>query len=190
MEQTNEIWKDIPGYEGLYQVSDKGRVKSLERPVTCFGKCVRLQPERILKPINSGSGYYVVVLSDGKNRKTWYIHQLVLFAFVGPKQNENDQVNHIDENPHNNSLCNLEYCDPKTNVRHSLEKMQRGRGYWKCNKKPVVQKTLDGEVVKVWDGIVDIYKALGFNQANISACCLGKIKTAYGYRWEHERQCQ
>lgn len=159
-----------------------------------YGKVFKKQPERILKPISSGCGYYIVVLSDGKIRKTFFIHKLVLLAFVGPNPDGKPQINHKDENKHNNRLSNLEYCSVGYNVRYSSYKTNRHKGERRKKvvsrkkvvpRKKVVQKTLDGELVKVWSGAVEVFRTLGWRQSNISACCLGKIKTAYGYRWEH-----
>ena len=96
-----EVWKDVFGYEGLYQVSNLGRVKSLK-----YGK------ERILKPLKDGGGYIFVHLCKNGERKMYKIHRLVAFTFLTNPQNLSD-VNHKDEDKTNNSVQNLEFCDKK-----------------------------------------------------------------------------
>ena len=109
-----EVWKDIPGYEGLYQVSSLGRVKSLERDTK------RLRPqhirERMLKPRNGG--YLQVYLADAGKREAVYIHRLVAQAFI-PNPDNKPIANHKDGNKHNNSVENLEWCTHQENVLHA-----------------------------------------------------------------------
>ena len=107
MQTYEEIWKDVPGHEGLYQVSNLGRVKSLR-----FGK------ERILKPTPDKDGYYQVDLWKGGEGKTNKIHRLVMLAFFGESDLE---VNHINGIKTDNRLENLEYCTPSENIQHALD---------------------------------------------------------------------
>jgi len=104
-----EIWKDIPGYVGHYQVSDMGRVKSF-----------KLGLERILKPYLKPDGYLSIELSLNNNRKRWLVHRLVLLSFVDAKEGKED-VNHKDFNKANNRLENLEWMSPKENTHHAME---------------------------------------------------------------------
>lgn len=106
-----EEWRDIEGYEGMYQISNLGRVKSLARK----GR----PQERILLASNNGFGYLVVTLCRG-TQKTFKIHTLVVHAFIGIQPSKH-QVNHIDGNKENNALSNLEYCTPQENTRHAWE---------------------------------------------------------------------
>lgn len=112
----NEIWKDIPNYEGLYQVSNLGRVKSLERDYK--SAFVRKMPQNIKKQKINKRGYYYLHLC--KNGKKWAttVHKLVVFAFIGPKPYPDVTINHKDSNKLNNRLENLEYCSIKENNRH------------------------------------------------------------------------
>lgn len=105
----DEIWKDIKGYEELYQVSNMGRVKSLKRGA-------------ILKPSHNGCGYLKFVLSKNNNQKTFYIHRLVAEAFI-PNLGNKPQVNHIDGNKENNIVSNLEWSIAKDNILHSYRKL-------------------------------------------------------------------
>lgn len=121
MENQKEIWKDIPNYEGYYQVSNIGRVKSLERKVK--GKGERLISEKILKPYYTGGGYDAVALMKNGIKKTSQIHKLVAIAFLGHKPcGHNQVVDHIDNNKLNNRLDNLQL----TTQRHNLSKDRKG----------------------------------------------------------------
>ena len=115
-EMQTETWKDIPGFEGIYQVSDLGRVKSLERKLTA-GPGVRILPESILKPMVDRYGYLCVNLYKNRKYKTKKIHRLVMLSFVGESHLE---VNHKNKITSDNSLVNLEYMTTKENTTYSL----------------------------------------------------------------------
>ena len=165
-----EVWKDVFGYEGLYQVSNIGRVKSLK-----YGK------ERILKPLKDGGGYIFVHLCKNGERKMYKIHRLVAFTFLTNPQNLSD-VNHKDEDKTNNSVQNLEFCDKKYNCNFGT----RNQRIAEKHSKPVLQFTKSGEFVREWKSGMDVQKNLGYTQTNISACCLGKYKSAYGFVWKYK----
>lgn len=117
-----ELWKDIEGYEGYYQISNLGRVKSLERDVyrKRDGAFCRHKPESIKAPVTSTDGYYQVKLCvDGEN-KCIGIHILVARAFI-PNPKNLPEVNHIDTNRKNNCVDNLEWCTHQENVAHSRD---------------------------------------------------------------------
>lgn len=119
--ETKEIWKDVPDYEGYYQVSNLGRVKSLERKVKAKGE--RLVSEKILKPYYTGGGYDAVALNKNGIKKTSKIHKLVAIAFLGHKPSGyNEIVDHIDNNRLNNCVSNLQL----TTQRHNLSKDKKG----------------------------------------------------------------
>ena len=112
-----EIWKDIPGYEGLYQVSNIGRVKSLGRMVKHSSGGYRTVRERILKPNVDNHGYLQVGLSKNCKIKTIKIHQLVAIGFLNHKPSGyNIVVDHIDNNPLNNCVNNLQLITPRLNL--------------------------------------------------------------------------
>lgn len=108
-----EIWKDVKGYEGRYQVSDLGRVKGIPR-MAWSGRVFYKLKEKILKPGKNSEGYLVVVLCDGKTTKTNKVHRLVAKAFID-NPNNNPVVNHKDSNKTNNCLENLEWCTHSEN---------------------------------------------------------------------------
>ena len=181
--ETNmtEVWKDIKGYEGLYQVSDIGRVKSFDRMV--IDKIGRKYNKkgRILKPKTGPNGYLRVALCDDCGKpKGFYVHRLVCEAF-----HENPEskpcVNHIDENKTNNVASNLEWCTYKENINYGTRNTRDA----KTKSKPVGQYTTDGKLIKVWQSTHEVQRQLGFDNSFISAVARGKQKTAYGYVWKY-----
>ncbi len=111
-------WRDIKGYEGLYQVSDTGLVRSVDRMTT--GNRNRMLKGKLLSQGTNTFGYFVVALcKDGKAR-TKRVHRLVAEAFL-PCDNERPYINHKDGNPQNNQVDNLEWCTQKENVQHAYD---------------------------------------------------------------------
>ena len=173
---NKEIWRDITGYEGYYQVSSEGRVKSLERKNN-YGRTVK---ERILKPAFDGWGYLVVTLcADGK-RKNLMVHRLVCEAF-NDNRDEKPEVNHINEIKTDNRACNLEWCTRIENLTHGT----RSERSAKTLSKPICQYTLDEKIVKTWASLTEVKRGTGFSQGNISQVANGKRKQAYGFIWKY-----
>jgi hypothetical protein len=124
---NEEIWKDIEGYEGYYQVSNKGRVMSLSREVVC-NNSTRVIKERILNQvINKKLGYKYVMLSKDNKQKNHRVHRLVAQAFI-PNPESNPQVNHIDYDKTNNNASNLEWVSQSENMLHSYLNEQSPKG--------------------------------------------------------------
>ena len=169
---TKEIWRDIDGYEGYYQVRDQGRVKSLERK----GR----KSERILKPSFNGFGYLLVKLCASGKTKNVTVHRLVCEAFHDNPDSKPD-VNHINENKTDNRACNLEWSTRKENINHGTHNERSG----KTRSKPVGQYTRDGELVKIWQSTKEVQRKTGFSQGNISKVANGKYKQAYGFVWKY-----
>lgn len=182
-ENINEIWLPIDDYDG-YEVSNYGRVKSLER-VDSLGRTVK---ERILKQGNDKDGYQRVQLCKDGNPKMLSVHRLVASAFI-PNSNNLPQVNHIDEVKTNNHVSNLEWCTVEYNCNYGArnEKVSKAMSgkFGKDNptSKQVIQLTLNNEVVKTWDSMMDVQRKLGYYQSSISQCCKGRYKSAHGYKW-------
>lgn len=162
-----EIWRDIKDYEGLYQVSNLGRVKSLK-----YGK------EKILKGYKYRGGYLRVDLYKERKVKHFPIHRLVASAFIN-NPNNLPQVNHKDEDKTNNCAENLEYCDSSYNTNFGT----RNERIAEKNKIKILQFTKDGELVRKWDSASQVERVLGFYHSDISKCCNGKRKSVGGFKW-------
>jgi len=153
MKEELEIWKDIPGYEGLYQVSNLGRVKSLDREVS-NGKSTRLIKQRILKLCNDGKGYKVVNLSKCCKVKTFAIHQLVAVAFLNHKPSGYNGyiVDHINNNKNDNRLVNLQLTTARINTsKDKKNKTSKYTGVCRDKKRNKwrSQITINGKVKKL-----------------------------------------
>ena len=179
---SEEIWKDIPNYEG-YQISNLGRVKSLKRTY-------RIK-EKILKTAIIRNGYYIVSLCKNSKVRHYYVHRLVWEAFNGQIP-ENMQVNHINEIKTDNRLENLNLMTPKENTNWGTrnERIAKKNSIILKNRKDlskvVLQFTLDNILVKEYPSIHQAERETGFAQPNISACCNGRLKQAYGYIWKYK----
>lgn len=176
-----EIWKDISGYEGLYQVSNLGRVKSLPKKVgarNAWRKCDGyIQEERILKPQNGGWGYLKVGLYKNGEYKQRKVHRIVLETFRPVYNMEELDVNHNDENKQNNNLDNLCWVTPSQNVNWGT----RNERVAKANSKPVFCEELNREFANL-----TIASRETNTQLTTLCCCLkGKYKTAGGYHWRY-----
>lgn len=178
-----EIWKDIPNYEGIYQVSNLGRIRSLDRYYKirnssgtihynfCKGKILKIS-----KDIN---GYLHITLYKDANRKIFRVHQLVALCFIENPENK-PQVNHIDGNKENNRADNLEYCTIRENHLHAYR-----TGLHVARKRKCIQKDLSGNIIKIWDSFKQIREELGYDDSAIIRCCKKKQKTSYHYIWEY-----
>lgn len=171
--EKKEVWKDIEEYEGQYQVSDQGRVRSLPNQTN--------KTIRILKPQTLPTGYlYVILCKDGKV-KHYYIHRLVAQAFIPNDDPEHKtQCNHKSEEKWLNTVENLEWVSAKENSNWGTGKE---RSHQK-RRKQIKQMDLENNVIKIWSSIYEAGQN-GFNIGSISSCCLGKRKTANGYRWKY-----
>ena len=175
-----ETWENIKGYEGFYQVSNMGRVKSLERK-NSQGRTVK---ERILKPAVKNAGYVEVNLYAGGKPKTLKVHRLVCEAF-NDNRDEKPEVNHINEIKTDNRACNLEWCTRRDNINHGSRNIRAGKAIAKANSKPLGQWTKEGELVKTWASLTEIGEQTGFSRGNISQVANGNRKTAYGFIWKY-----
>lgn len=157
-----EVWKDIPNFEGKYQISNLGNVKSL-------------YTKRIKKLTVTNTGYYEVNL----NHKVFLVHRLVATTFIDNPYNYN-VVNHIDGNKLNNHFTNLEWCDYKHNNQHAFD-----NGL--ISTKRVYQYSLDGSFVNSFKNCGTASRKLNISQECIYWCCIGKLKSSGGYMWSYEK---
>lgn len=188
-----ERWKPVKGYEGLYEWSNKGQVRSCGFDLPHFRGGMRHRNGVILKH-QVVNGYHFVVLTKNGNHKRYSIHRLIGLNFCKIPEHlrniplEELQIDHIDGNKNNNCVWNLRWVtagenrnNPNTKDKCSLTQIN-GR-----DSKKIRQFTLDGVFVKEWFNVRDVERTLGWNHNNISKCCR-KVKhfnTAYGYRWEY-----
>ena len=187
-----EEWRDIKGYEGLYQISSYGRVQSSKRKGNLGGT---------IKTSLSNGGYPQAHLCKNSVRKTFLVHRLVALAFLD-NPNNSPEVNHKDERKTNNCAWNLEFCTRLYNVHYGTGRKRAAANHdYKASAikaaahhdyaevgrkqaKPILQLSKDGEVIKCWESGQEIKRQLGFCSGNISSACHGKIKSVYGYKWE------
>lgn len=181
MEQ--EIWRDIVGFEGSYQVSNFGRVKSVNRFVTYINGRVHIVEEKILKLRHTRRGYAHICLVDANKKKyNKSVHRLVAQAFI-PNLNNLPQVNHLNEIRKDNNVANLEWCSAEYNLNYG----NRNRLASETLGKDVIQLTMNGEFICRHSGTRNAARSLKLNPnsgANIAACAHHRRNSAYGYKWE------
>lgn len=162
---TTENWKDIPDFEGRYQVSDQGRVRGLAK---------------VLRPQVINSGYLVVHLHKNGTRTVALVHRLVAGLFI-PRATGQDRVNHINADKHDNAAANLEWCDHAENMAHA-----KASGLMRPNRHEVFgTHSLTGYVVGFASQRDAEYALSGTRKQSsaINHCLSGKKKSAYGYFW-------
>lgn len=180
-----EIWKDIAGYEGLYQVSNLGRVRSYDRwqynPVAATHRT--FHKGHIMYGVINHNGYRMVGLrpEHGK-RKNCTVHRLVALTFI-PNPDNLPFVNHKDYNTLNNSVDNLEWITPLDNVHYG--RADRIRQSNQPLNKPVHQYTKDGIYIGEYINLSSAARAVGSTRQLIRDCCKGIIKSAGGYVWRY-----
>lgn len=170
------LWKNIAGYEGLYQVSDDGQVKSLPR-IKCNGRGYYQTKEKILHPGKRGRDgllYQFVVLSDGEAVSHISVHRLVADAFLENAE-KLPEVNHKDKNTMNNCVSNLEWCTREYNINYSKAKR-------------VSQFSLLGEKIAEYQSIVVASEITGISRTAINNNLRNWSKTAGGYIWKYEQE--
>ena len=175
-----EIWKDIPNFEGYYQASSIGNIRSLSREVNNFIGTRKIKG-KVLKKKKCNVYEYVILSKNGKYYSK-SVHRLVAEAFI-PNPDKLPQINHKDENPLNNCIDNLEWCTNKYNCNYGT----RNKRVIENKSNKVIQYDLQGNVIKEWPSAVEVEKNLCFNQAHIRSCCRGQCKTAYNYKWKYKK---
>ena len=183
----SEVWKDVVGYEGLYEVSNKGNVYSVER-MDALG---REQGGRVLKTKYNNRGYLMVSLYKNGKQKTRYIHRLVAGAFI-PNPNGYSEINHRDENKVNNYANNLEWCTREYNNNHGTRNERMAQAQ---SKKVKAVNIKTNEVIK-FNSTAEAGRK-GYSVGGVSQACRGTYKTNTGkligdgrtykgYRWSYE----
>ena len=171
-----EIWKDIEGYEGIYQVSNLGRVK----------RYYKNSKEKLLKLQLHRTGYLRVILCKEGRMKTCRVHRLVAKAFI-PNPDNKPEVNHKDEDKTNNKVENLEWMTRRENINYGTRNERSGKSQ-RNNKKR--SKPIYGINIKTNEKIefpsTEEAQRNGFNQGNIVHCLKGRCKSHKGYRWYYK----
>lgn len=160
-----EIWKDIKGYEGLYQVSTYGRVKN---------------KKLIMAQKTNKDGYLTIRLSKNGTKKDYIVHRLVAQAFIENKDNL-PQINHKDENKLNNNVDNLEWCTCSYNINYGNRNKKMAE---KISQK-VAKYDTKGNLIKIYDSMTKAQNENKIWHSRIGLCCRGKSKTAGGFKWQY-----
>ncbi len=186
-----EEWKDIEGYEGLYQVSDWGRVRRLDTEIEAYSfnakrKIKYFRKGRILKLIMDKDGYLCINLCKSNKIVIQKVHRLVAKAFI-PNPNDLPEVNHKDECKSNNFKENLEWCNRSHNMKWNDLSLRIGE---KLKNKPetskkVYQYSINGELLAVFASTREAERQ-GYNHGSISNCVNGRVKTYKGCLWKYE----
>jgi len=172
-----EIWKVIKGYEGKYEVSNLGRIKSLKRIDTNNHPI----PERILKQSKYKTEYkaeymHVSLCKEGMMKKFW-VNRIVAKAFI-PNQNNKPEVNHKNEITDDNRSINLEWVTPKENSNYGTRNARLAMS----RSKQVLQYDKNLNLINVWNSAKETTLG-GFSQGCVNLCCNGKRKTHKGFMW-------
>lgn len=175
-----EVWKPIPNYEGFYEVSNTGKVRSIYRY------------RRVLKPMISTTGYERVDLFKNKNRKQFSVHRLVAMTFID-NPDQKPFVNHKDENKTNNSVDNLEWvthvenCHYGTAIARRTEHLDYSKrrinnaGQILACSKPIIQYDKNGNYIREWKSATECSKETGFSISGIRSVVRGKRNSIFGY---------
>ena len=174
-----EVWKPVAGYEGSYEVSSFGRVRSLERS-EFIGPYIRLRKGKIMRQKLTKYGYLEVTLFKNNKPSTKKVHRLVAEAFL-PNPDNLPEVNHRDEDKTNNAVWNLEWCSSKYNMNYGSLKSKIAAKL----SKPVAQLSTDGTIIKTYASAAEAGRSGVAMQQHITDVCNHKNHhyTAGGFRW-------
>lgn len=180
------MWKEIPGYEGLYSVNELGDVLSHPKR-----NGMKIAEEKILKHTIPKTGYHRVFFKVNKKQKSTFVHRCVALAFI-PNPNNYSQVNHLDGNKRNNNVNNLEWCNASQNQKHSYNVLGKKKsrawlgkfGKNHCSSKKIIQLDLNNKFIKEFAGQHEAQRETGIHQANITKCVNGKRNQAGGFKWQ------
>lgn len=177
----NEIWKDIEGFEDIYQISNLGRLRSKDRYVKINGNGVKFVSGKILKPTVCTNKYLEAHLHKDGKRVIKLIHRLVAEAFM-PNHDNLPEVNHKDENPQNNNVENLEWCTSKYNANYGTRNQRMVKDKYL---KPVIMMNKDGNEIKRFKSLGEVTRETGFDISSIIRVCKGRQNTSMGYKWAY-----
>lgn len=172
MKSIREEWRAIPEFEGWYEVSNFGKVRSVDREVNYKNLSKAQRKGKLLKPKIGKHGYFEVILVINGCRKASRVHRLVAITFI-PNPNNLPSINHVNENKLDNRVDNLEWCSVRQNTLYSM------------NEIPIGQYDLDGNLIATFSHYTEAGKSVGGNKHGVYKCCKGKLKTYKGYVWKN-----
>jgi hypothetical protein len=175
-DRPKEVWKDIKETNNMYQISNLGRIRSLDRTIKYKNGKIIFKKGKIMKPHNDKDGYKIIFINP--LNKHFKIHRLVAQYFLENKENL-PIVNHKDKNVANNNVDNLEWCTYSYNNTYE--------GARDSQKKKILQYDLQGNFIKEWESVSSASKNVNTSAGNITECCKGKHKYAYGYKWKYAK---
>ena len=190
--QTEEAWKDIPGYNGRYQASNLGRIRSMDREVTKSNGSKEFYKGKVLKPFVGTNGYlYITIAEEPGKFRPRRLHRVIAETFI-PNPLNLPQINHINEDKTDNRVCNLEWCTAEYNTfyGHRIEKFAKSNRNNPALSKGVNQYDLEGNYLRNFPSAAEASRYLGRDcvaACRIGQCCRHLFKTgnsAYGYLWE------
>lgn len=176
-----EIWKDIKNYENLYQVSNFGNIKSVDK-FDCIGRNIK---GKLLKQRLRKDGYLDINLTKNKKSKKYLIHTLVANCFLENKNNYKE-INHKDENKTNNNVSNLEWCCRSYNINYGKANKKRHTKLLNKRGKKVVQLDLQNNVIQIYNSLREANRKTKINIAHLCECCQNKRITAGNYKWQYK----
>jgi len=171
-----EVWKDITEYEGLYQVSNFGRVKSLAKK----DRLGHIRIERMMK-LGKRHKYLGAWIRKDNVVKPVSVHRIVAKVFI-PNPDNKPQVNHKDRNTLNNSVNNLEWCTQLENMKHAEK-----NNPFMFRKKPIIQM-INGKKINIFESALDAQRKTGIDNSAIQKCCKNQRKLASGFQWKYLNQ--
>lgn len=170
-----EQWKDIYGFEGIYQISNCGNVKNVKRN------------KNIALTYCKRTGYIYANLYNNYKRKNATVHRLIATAFI-PNPNNFPEINHIDGNKTNNSIENLEWCTRSHNMKHAVANGLHMKVIPHDLRKTVVAMNADGSLIGTYNGLKAAADEFGISTQAISSYCKGNRKNKHGYKFEYQKE--
>lgn len=190
MMEQEEIWKDVVGYKGMYQVSNIGRTKTMSRNIYSKGSIHYIMKERVTRQTDF-KGYKQIRLRKDNLSRLYFVHRLVLMAFI-PNPFNKPYVNHKNGIRNDNRVENLEWCTRSENEKHAYKylskelKMNRPKGKDHFNSYPVVQKDKNGNILKIWECAKQAKIEGGYCNTCIGLCVNGRMEYHKGFKWERQ----